>query len=133
MPIYVHTINDYRSEERVILASISIMFDYQHENIDYKPDVIDEYLLKNNLSKVLYKGIFIASIAFISLYFNKKAPINISGGIAYFVLNLSLIIYSVSFSEGHIFKNKISNVILLLNVLIQVGILLGICKSNIIV
>ncbi|PRR77261.1 Calcium-transporting ATPase 1 [Clostridium liquoris] len=117
----------------VILASISIMFDYQHENIDYKPDVIDEYLLKNNLSKVLYKGIFIASIAFISLYFNKKAPINISGGIAYFVLNLSLIIYSVSFSEGHIFKNKISNVILLLNVLIQVGILLGICKSNIIV
>ncbi|WP_027625024.1 cation-translocating P-type ATPase [Clostridium lundense] len=114
----------------VILASISIMLDYKNENIDYRPDVIDDYLLKENIIKFVFKGFFIAFIASISLYFNKKVPMDISNSIACFILNLNLIIYSVNSSEAYIFKNKVSNIILLLNVLLQIGYLILNCKDN---
>lgn len=114
----------------VILASISIMLDYKNETIDYKPDEIDEYLLKENIVKIIFKGFFIAFITGMCLYFNKKVPMYISNGIACFLLNLNLIIYSFNSSEGYIFKNKISNIILLLNVLLQAGYLILNCKNN---
>lgn len=114
----------------IILASISIILDYENECIDYKPDIIDEYLLKDNISKIIFRGFFVASIAFISLYFNKKIAVDLSGVIACFILNISLIIYSFNFSQGYVFKNKISNIILLLNIAAQIGPILGICKDN---
>ncbi|KAJ53841.1 Ca2+-transporting ATPase [Clostridium tetanomorphum] len=115
----------------VMLASIAIMLDYKNENIDYRPDIIDDYILKDNIGSIVLKSAFVALTAFIALKLNTDLNLEIKSTISLFILNISLIIYSLVYSEGYFFKNKVSNVITVVNILFQIIPIIIINKINV--
>ena len=105
----------------ILISAIAIMLSYNTQHIEYRQQNIDDKILKKNKSKCVKMTLFVTILVHFSMILlNKVTLIHVSGqDLVYLITNLILIFYSFKFSENAIFKNKKSNIIILLNIIMQ--------------
>lgn len=110
----------------VFLSSLALMCQYkEEEGGDYNSYVIDKDIIKENISFILFGGLLMGILAFIAFYFTSiqknKFPLFTSISL----LNTCAVLFIYSFSNERFFNNRYSNVIVIINVIVQlVGILI---------
>lgn len=113
------------------IGALSLIMDYKEEDIDYRPEVIDKEFLKDNRYGILLGvlGILIVPLMIMLFNTNETAENNIQ--ISYFIMNLSMVIYSLKSSNTYIFKNKTCKAMFILNILCQVILFVLVAMNNI--
>src|SRR3712207_9357817 len=105
--------------------------DYKEEDIDYRPEVIGKEFLKDNKYGILLGIVGILIVPLIIMLFNTNETAENNIQISYFIMNLSMVIYSLKSSNTYIFKNKTCKVMFVVNILCQVILFVLIAMNNI--
>ena len=105
----------------ILISAIAIMVSYNTKHIEYRQQNIDDKILKKNKSECVKMTLFVSIVIHFSIVLLSEITlINVSGqDLVYLITNLIFIFYSLKFLENEMFKNKKSNIIILLNIIMQ--------------
>lgn len=105
----------------MILSSLALIYQYKDEVIYGLDSVIGKNIIKERLFFILSRGILMGIIAFITFVLGYNKGIGFAQVTAFTILNLNAVLFTYSFSNKVLFKNKISNLIILLSFIVQFG------------
>lgn len=105
----------------VLISAIAIMLDYNRDDIEYRQQNIDVKILKKNKGKAIKMILFVTILFHFSIILLSKVNLVYVSKLEllYLIMNLSFIFYAFKFSGNVVFKNKKSNIVILLNIIIQ--------------
>ncbi|MCC9294205.1 cation-transporting P-type ATPase [Clostridium sp. WLY-B-L2] len=107
----------------MFLSSLSIMYQYRDEEGDYIPSTIDKSIIGENLGFILFSGVFMGILSFASLYVSELWRISFPFLTSISVLNVCAVLFVYSFSNEKFFKNRLSNIITVIDIVVQLGII----------
>jgi magnesium-transporting ATPase (P-type) len=104
----------------ILISSLAIMFQYKEE--DYSINSIKEKsdLIKKISWKVISTALIISIISFLNFKFSYSYSKETSGISSFFILNLLVSTSIYFFSEKIIFKNKVSNILIIINIFLPI-------------
>ncbi|MBU5483542.1 cation-transporting P-type ATPase [Clostridium sp. MSJ-11] len=102
-----------------IISSIGIALNYKNEE-EYNTESIGKNIFNGIILKSIFKAVFIAAVVLGSLYLNEK--------ISFLILNLCLIILSITFNKKHTSKSKLCYIF---NAVVQLIYFIILTKPNI--
>ncbi|NFA60536.1 cation-transporting P-type ATPase [Clostridium sporogenes] len=104
----------------VLISSLAIMFQYKEE--DYSINNIKEEggLIKENSWKVISTALIIGIISFLNFKFCYTYSKETAGISSFFILNLLVSTSIYIFSKKFIFKNKVSNMLIIINIFLPI-------------
>lgn len=105
----------------MILSSLALIYQYKNEVLYGLDSVIDKNIIKEKAFFILSRGILMGIIAFAVFILGYNKGIEFAQVTAFTVLNLNAVFFNYSFSNKVFFKNRVSNLIILLNFIIQFG------------
>lgn len=103
------------------LSSLALIYQYKDEVLYGLDSIIDKNIIKEKAFFIISRGILMGSIAFIAFMLGHNKGIGFAQVTAFTILNLNAVFFNYSFSNKIVFKNKISNLIILLNLILQLG------------
>ncbi|RXI47164.1 hypothetical protein DP145_07940 [Clostridium tetani] len=105
----------------VLISAMAIMLDYNIEDIEYRQQKIDVKILEKNKYKFIKMILFVTILLHFSIVLISKVNLAYISGqeLVYLIMNLIFIFYAFKFSDNVLFKNKKSNIIILLNIIMQ--------------
>lgn len=106
----------------VFLSSIALISQCRVESTEYNDYSIGRNVVREKTSFMISSGFLIGLLSFLSFKTADFLNVTYFGSIPFNVLNLNLIIFILSFSNKKIFEVRISNIILFLGALLQIGI-----------
>ncbi len=115
----------------IILSSMALTYQYKNEKNGYSENVIDKNTIKENISFIAFSGMLIGVGAFAAYEVGLSRGIIFAQASAFGVLNLSCVLFLYSFSNKLFFKDRLSNLIIFINLVIQIGILFIIAGKNV--
>jgi|GEM_PF-471594 ATPase, P-type (transporting), HAD superfamily, subfamily IC len=105
----------------MILSSLALIYQYKNEVLYGLDSVIDKNIIKEKAFFILSRGILMGILAFVVFILGYNKGIEFAQVTAFTVLNLNAVFFNYSFSNKMFFKNRVSNLIILLNFIIQFG------------
>ena len=105
----------------MILSSLALIYQYKDEVLYGLDSVIDKNIIKEKAFFIISRGILMGIAAFVAFVLGYNKGIGFAQVTAFTVLNLNAVFFNYSFSNKVFFKNKVSNLIILLNLIIQFG------------
>lgn len=104
----------------ILISSLAIMFQYKEE--DYSINSIKEKsdLIKKISWKVISTALIISIISFLNFKFSYSYSKETSGISSFFILNLLVSTSIYFFSEKIIFKNKVYNILIIINIFLPI-------------
>jgi hypothetical protein len=106
------------------LSAIALIYQYKNETTNGSNAAIDKNVVKDRISFIVFRGIFMGIAAFCTFELGYSRGIEFAQVSAFTVLNLNAVLFNYSFSNKLFFENKISNMITLLNLIIQFAFLI---------
>ncbi|KZL93869.1 cation-translocating P-type ATPase [Clostridium magnum] len=103
----------------MILSSLALIYQYKDEVLYGVESVIDKNIIKERALFIVSRGVLMGIIAFVVFVLGYSKGIGFAQVTAFTILNLNAVFFNYSFSNKLLFKSKISNLIILLNVIIQ--------------
>ena len=108
----------------MLLSSLALIYQYKDEKLHIVlPSVIDKNVIKESSFFIMSRGILMGIAAFLSFILGYNKGVEFAQITAFTVLNLNAVFFNYSFSNKLFFQNKISNLIILLNLIVQFGFL----------
>ncbi len=100
----------------ILISSLALMFQYKEE--DYSIDNIKEKqdLIKPNKWRIIFTALIIATISFLNYKFCYSYSKETAGISSFFILNLLSSTSIYIFSKKIVFKNKVSNMLVIINI-----------------
>ncbi len=100
----------------ILISSLALMFQYKEE--DYSIDNIKEKqdLIKPNKWRIIFTALIIATISFFNYKFCYSYSKETAGISSFFILNLLSSTSIYIFSKKIVFKNKVSNMLVIINI-----------------
>jgi P-type Ca2+ transporter type 2C len=102
------------------LSSLALVNQYKDENTEYNNYSFGKDMVKDRLSFIIFNGFLIGLLGFISFKTASFFGCNFSSSVLSIVLNLYFAIFILSFTNRKLFKGKIPNVILAVNIILQI-------------
>jgi magnesium-transporting ATPase (P-type) len=115
----------------VLLSCISITYQYKNEKNECDGSVIDKSIIKNNISFIIASSALMGTAAFLAFQLGCSKGMIFAAASAFGVLNLNSVLFIYSFSNKLFFKNKLTNFIIFVNLIIQFGILYFMAGKNV--
>lgn len=106
----------------MFLSALSLMNQYKDEDGDYIPSTIDRDIIGENWGFILLGGFSMGVLSFISLYVSDLWQSKFSFLTSISILNFCASIFVYSFSNKKFFQNKISNIITVVNIILQLAV-----------
>lgn len=103
----------------MFLSAVTLIYQYKDESSESTSIMIDRDIMRDRLSFIIISGVLIGASAFFSLQLTSYKGSNFSVFTSLTVLNLSAVLFIYSFCDKKLFKNKVSNAIIVLELLIQ--------------
>lgn len=116
----------------VLISCLALMIQHKYEKSSSNGYRIDKSIIKENMAFIVFNGGLIGAGAFIALALNYNKDIGIAQILSFTILNSYAVLFTLSFSRKKVLQNKFSNLILVLNLFLQFGILVLIGGLNII-
>lgn len=108
----------------MLLSSLALICEYKYEGTFYLNSIIDKNTIKERAAFIIFNGTLMGVLAFGIFIFTKDISIEFAQISSFTVLNLNAIFFNYSFSRKLFFRNKLSNLIMLINLAIQFGSLM---------
>lgn len=116
----------------MFLSSLALVYQYRDETTEYSNCKIDKQTIKSKTSFILFTSFLMAIVAFSAFKFSQIFGSKFSNDMPFAVLNFCSVFFVYSFSNRKLFRNLISNCIILINFILQIFIIVFIGKINII-
>jgi magnesium-transporting ATPase (P-type) len=107
----------------MIMSSLTLIVQYEDESTYFPGFVIDKASLKERFPFIIFNGALMGIGAFVILILNYGGGKDIAQVSAFSVLNISAVLFNYSFSNTIFFKSHLSNILMVINLLLQVGII----------
>lgn len=106
----------------MLLSSLALIYQYKDEKTEYDFDsVIDKNIIKERFFFIISRGILMGASAFLVFKLGYNKGMEFAQITSFTVLNLNAVLFNYSFSNKLFFKNKMSNLIISLNLIVQFG------------
>ncbi|MCI1995146.1 MAG: cation-transporting P-type ATPase [Clostridium luticellarii] len=103
----------------MFLSALTLMYQCKDEEGDYVPSVVDKSIVRENIGFILFGGFSMGILSFLAFYISNSWEGKFSFLASISVLNICAVLFVYSFSNEKFFKNKISNMIPAVNLIIQ--------------
>lgn len=107
----------------VFISSIVLLWEYKHE-VPCVNQVIDKNVIKEKMTFIVSNGLLMGATAFAIVVSTYSQGVEFAKTAAFTVLNLNAVTFTYSFSKKLFFKSRLSNVLILCNLIIQLSILI---------
>lgn len=107
----------------ILISCLTLMLQHKYEKSYCDGYMIDKSVIKENITFIIFNGALIGAVAFIALAMNYNKDTGFAQSLAFTVLNLYAVFFILSFSRKRILQNKFSNLIVVLNLFLQFGML----------
>lgn len=108
----------------MMLSSIALILNYKSEDNSCSYSIINKDVVTNRISFIILNSILTSAAALVIFQLSYRHGAEVAQMFSFFVLNMYSVLLSISFSNRLFFKNKFSNLILLVNVVLQMIIML---------
>ncbi|MBC2579263.1 HAD-IC family P-type ATPase [Clostridium sp. DJ247] len=108
----------------MILSSLALIFQYEEETAYCFNSPININFIKQRLPFVIFNGSFIGLGGFFTFILMYNKGLELAQACAFTIINLGIIIFIYSFSNKLFFKNVKTNLLILLNLMLQIAIIL---------
>ncbi|MCH3964707.1 MAG: cation-transporting P-type ATPase [Clostridium sp.] len=103
----------------MFLSSMAIICQYDDESPEYNSYSINKNIVKDRINFVVFSGFLMGLWAFIAFQCADFLGCKFSGNIPFIILNICAVIFTYSFSNSMLFKNKLSNFIIIISFMLQ--------------
>lgn len=107
----------------IFISSMALVIQYKYEDVRCVSYKLDKYIIKQNKSFIFFNGLMMGGGAFVVFVLTYSKGIPFAQISSFTVLNLYAVLFILSFSKMKLFQNKFSNLIVVLNLLLQFGIM----------
>ncbi|EJO5347222.1 cation-transporting P-type ATPase [Clostridium botulinum] len=104
----------------ILISSLAIMFQYKEEDYYINNIKEEENFIKKNKFRIIFTALIITTISFLNYKFSYSYSKEIATISSFWILNLLLSTAIYIFSKKIIFKNKISNILVIINVFLPI-------------
>ncbi|AYD40999.1 cation-transporting P-type ATPase [Clostridium fermenticellae] len=108
----------------MMISAVSIILNYQSENNLLSYSIINRDILSNRMSFIILNSILTCVSALIIFRVSYSHGNEVAQMLSFFILNIYSVLFSMSFSNRAFFSNKFSNLLLLINILLQIIIMI---------
>lgn len=108
----------------MLLSSLSLIYQYKNEVAYTLDSAIGKSIIKDRFSFIMSRGVAMGGFAFLAFMLTYNKGIEFAQITAFTVLNLNVIFFNYSFSNKLFFKNKITNLIIVFNFILQFAFLI---------
>ncbi len=104
----------------ILISSLAIMFQYKEEDYSINNIKEEQDLIKKNKWRIISTALIIATISFLNYKFSYSYSKETAGISSFWVLNLLVSTAVYIFSKKIVFKNKISNMLIIINIFLPI-------------
>lgn len=104
----------------ILISSLAIMFQYKEEDYSINNIKEEQDLIKKNKWRIISTALIIATISFLNYKFSYSYSRETAGISSFWVLNLLISTAVYIFSKKIVFKNKISNMLIIINIFLPI-------------
>ncbi|PIH05232.1 P-type ATPase [Clostridium combesii] len=104
----------------ILISSLAIMFQYKEEDYSINNIKEEQDLIKRNKWRIISIALIIATISFLNYKFSYSYSKETAGISSFWVLNLLVSTAVYIFSKKIVFKNKISNMLIIINIFLPI-------------
>lgn len=107
----------------IMLSSIALILNYKSEDNSCSYSIINKDVIISRISFIILNSILTSAAALVTFQLSYRNGAENAQMFSFFVLNIYSVLLSLSFSNRVFFKNRFSNLVLLVNIIIQIIIM----------
>ncbi|WP_050606808.1 cation-transporting P-type ATPase [Clostridium niameyense] len=106
----------------ILISSLAMIIQYKDEEYDMTDYYINKNIFMENKTQIMITSILISAFSFLNFKIVSSYSININTAIVFSFLILNFLIDTLilGFASGNIFKNKASNILMIINMILPV-------------